>query len=454
MFHDGTPGLNRSSGVNTTPGRTATGRYAHRDAHGGARVGDLLRHYDDPERLYNITMPRQAFALGGFQLHDRAAPRGQHGLDAMEAHMRQMRSEQAELAAYEEQERRQAKALAARDELERQRAEKQAALDRQRAAEMAEDIRRNERAPYGPAHDQRRALQEKMRKRELLKAKLEEQQRDKAMRDAFEAQHLAAPPEDWAAGLRHLDDRIRKAKDGDVGTAVPLSEQQQQRAGPKVIQDARESAVVKKEEEEKPLSREVAFFADRILMSERARKDNQSAYRAELDVQVRENFHRRSTEVAANLIIDRSYHIGMSLPGGAVTQSHAKLMQYREQAAAARASSAGATTATRRNNMHRANDSHPVAATLFGEMVAAGNAAATNTNIAYSSRMGPPQAHEGALSPSRASGIGSSSYAAAASGPAPAADRWGGRDKIKDKWATRLRAPEPAVSSIPWNGRW
>lgn len=365
----GTPGVNQSAASlngGTTP-RGGGGRFAHRDINGGSTLGGLLRHYDDPDRLYDITMPRQAFALGGYQLHDRAAPRGKVGLDAMEAEMRQMRAEQNELAEFEEQQRRLGKALAQRDDLKAQLADKAAEQERRRRQELYDDLRRNERAPYGPARDARREAEKKLKQRDTLKTKLEQQRLEKAARDALEAQHLAAVPDNWDDGLRMLDERIRKAKLGDAGTAIPLSDRQQQQ-GPKVIQDHRESAVVKKEMEEKPLSNEVAYFADRILLGERARKDNQERYKGNLDEQVRNNFGRRQSEVTANLIIDRSYHQGML--HASQLNSQQKLVEFRErQEIMRRSMSAGASASasTRKQNMNRANDSSSVAATLFGE---------------------------------------------------------------------------------------
>lgn len=372
----GTPGVNQSSsaaGLNSgaTPRRSGGGRFAHRDVHGSSSLGGLLRHYDDPDRLYDITMPRQAFALGGYQLHDRAAPRGKEGLDAMEAELRQMRAEQNELAAFEEQQRKMGKVLAQRGNLEAQLAEKAAEAERRRRQELFDDLRRNERAPYGPAHDPRREAEKKVRQREMLRAKLEQQLQEKAARDAFEAQHLAAVPDNWDEGLRALDERIRRAKTGDPAALPPGDDNGKK--GPKVIQDNRESSVVKKEMEEKPLSNEVAYFADRILLSERARKDNQERYKNELDDQVRHNFGRRQSEVTANLIIDRSYHLGML--HASQLNSQQKLVEFRERqeimrraiSAGASSSSSATTTTTRKQNANRANDSSCVAATLYGE---------------------------------------------------------------------------------------
>jgi hypothetical protein len=376
----GTPGINRTPGGGGTqqqqqPLTPRVGRYSHREANGGTTLGNVLRHYDDPDRIYEIQMPRNGFTLGGFQLHDRAAPRGLHGLDAQEKEMRQLRADAAELEEWEQQQKRRGKALHQRDLFAQQMAERAADNDQRRAAELADDLRRAQRAPYGPSHDPRRELERKTRRRELLKGALEEQRRDKAVRDAFDAQHFAAAPEDWAAGLRELDERIRRARAGDAaGTAVPLSEQQkqQQRDGPRVIQDTRESTVLRRDLEEQPLSREVAAFADRILLAEVARREGRDRYRAELDQQVAANFHRRQDDITANLIIDRSYHIGAI--SASQLNSQQKLIEFRERkkemmtsgsSASARAMSAGSTT--RRYNANRANDSSSVAATIFGE---------------------------------------------------------------------------------------
>ena len=125
-------------------------RFAHRERHAGS-ISGLMRHYDDPDRVYHITVPRQQFQLGGYQLHDPTVPRGRDGIDALEADVREQREVMAAEAAHAEAHERQRRHAEQRDALEWQLAQQRAARDEARAAELEDAQLRLERAPFGPA---------------------------------------------------------------------------------------------------------------------------------------------------------------------------------------------------------------------------------------------------------------------------------------------------------------
>lgn len=297
-----------SSGVNNS---SASLRYAGRQRQDQkSSLSGVLKHYDDEERLYNITIPRNSFQLGGYQLKDPTVPRGRNGIDVMERDMREVRQSLNEEQLRREKMMRQEETWEQRAGLETQMEMKMRLLEEQRNAELEADLDVIERnRPYGPYHDERQEAEWRKRQKLTQQGFLQKQISEKAIRDAEEAQHLAAPPSDWEAGLKELDDRIHKAIHGDPALhehmkALHIDNQ------PKVVQDTRESRVVKKEQETQPLSREVANFADRILLSEVARRQKREQYKAELDAQCLLRASKKQNDLANNIIIDRSYHFG------------------------------------------------------------------------------------------------------------------------------------------------
>lgn len=347
-----------SSGMNNS--RFASRRKQEQNS----SLGNVLRHYDDNDRIYNITVPRQQFQLGGYQLKDPTLPRGRNGIDVMEKDMREIRGLINEDIRRIEQDRKRQQMYEQRMALETQLAEKSLMLEQTRTQELEEDLQTIEtNRPYGPFHDERRELEWKKTQQMRQKAALQKQMSDKAIRDAEEAQHFAAPPADWEDGLKELDTRIHKAIHGDPDEF--RRRQQNEGNQPKVIQDSRESNVVRKEDAETPLSMGVAMFADRILLSEKAKKDARANYKAELDAQMRDKAARRQNELANNLIVDRSYHFGALQRTAPPTPTASEQAAVQDQIQFNRVSTTPVAGMNRSNNNNNQNQS--TGSRLFGD---------------------------------------------------------------------------------------